>query len=104
MTHIKKNDTVIAIAGKDKGKKGKVLKVFPKESRALVEGLNFVKRHTRKTREDTQGGIVEKENPIHISNLLIYCSRCDHSTRTGITFLKDGTKSRFCKRCNEVIG
>lgn len=103
MLHIRKNDTVIAIVGKDKGKTGKVLRIFPKEQRALIEGINFIKRHTKKRREDQQGGIIQKEAPIHISNLMLYCSRCNRPTKVGITLLKDGTKTRFCKKCNEVI-
>jgi len=101
---IRKNDTVVCRTGKDKGKKGKVLSVFPAQNRAIVEGVNFIKRHTRKTREDKQGGIVEKESPIHISNLMAFCSKCNKPAKIAFALLKDGSKTRKCKRCNEVIG
>ncbi|NQS99513.1 MAG: 50S ribosomal protein L24 [Candidatus Omnitrophica bacterium] len=104
MRKVKKNDMVRCCAGRDKGKKGKVLSVLPEEKRVIVEGINFIKRHTRKTREDQQGGIIQKEAPIDISNLMLLCSKCNKPTRVGFTLLKDGTKARVCKKCNEVIG
>ena len=100
---IRKNDLVYVLAGKDKGKTGKVLKLFPADERAIVEGINFIKKHKRKTREDQAGGIIQMERPIEISNLAIFCSKCSKPTRIGITTLADGTKSRFCKRCEELI-
>lgn len=100
---IKKNDTVVVIAGKDKGKRGKVLKVIPKLDRALVEKVNFVKRHTKPGRASKQGGILERENPIHISNLMLVCNKCDRSVRVGFSRLADGRKVRVCKRCGEVM-
>jgi len=103
MDKIRKNDTIKVLAGKDKGKTGKVLHVFPKNNRAVVEGVNFIKRHTRKTQNDQQGGIVEKESSIHVSNLLLLCKACNRPTRVGATKLGDGTKTRFCKRCKEII-
>ena len=104
MDKIKKNDTVYVLAGRDKGKTGRAFKVFPKEDRALVEGINYVKRHTRKTQsQDQQGGIIQKESPIHISNLALFCKTCNKYARVGINILADGTKSRYCKRCKEVI-
>ena len=103
MAKLKKNDTVKVLAGRDKGKQGRVLAVFPKKDRALVEGVNFVKKHTRKSQQDPQGGIVSKESPIHISNLALLCKACNRPTRVGFTKLGDGTRSRFCKRCNEII-
>ncbi|MFC1631188.1 50S ribosomal protein L24 [Candidatus Omnitrophota bacterium] len=104
MAKIKKDDTVICRSGRDKGKKGKVLSVAPKRNRAIVEGLNMIKRHTRKTREDQQGGIIKKEASIHVSNLMLFCNKCSKPVRVGFTTLKDNTKSRICKRCSEVIG
>ena len=101
---IKKNDTVVCCAGKDKGKKGKVLSVFPAENRAIVEGVNLIKKHTRKTREDQQGGIVQRESPINLSKMMLFCAKCNKPARVGFSFLKDGTKVRVCKRCSEVIG
>jgi len=103
MNKIKKNDTVMVIAGKDRGKTGKVLRVFPVTSRAIVEGVNFAKKAMRRTREDQQGGIIEKEASINLSNLALFCKGCNRPTRTGSNVLSDGSKSRRCKKCNEVI-
>ena len=103
MARIKKNDTVVALAGKDKGKIGKVLSVFPGRNRALVEGINLVKKHQRRAREEDKGGIVKKEASINLSNLAIFCKGCDRPTKVGFDVLKDGTKTRFCKRCKEVF-
>ncbi|MBL7069532.1 MAG: 50S ribosomal protein L24 [Candidatus Omnitrophica bacterium] len=102
-TRLRKGDTVITLAGKDKGKTGKILKIFPQEGRAVVEGVNFVKKHMRKTRQDQQGGIIERENPITISNIALFCKSCNRPTRIGATLLSDGSKSRFCKKCKEMI-
>jgi len=104
MTLIKKNDTVYILSGRDKGKNGRVLHVYPKIDKALVEGVNYVKRHQRKTsQQDQQGGIVQKESPIQLSNIALFCKICKKGTRVGRTVLADGTKSRFCKRCKETI-
>ncbi|NQT23065.1 MAG: 50S ribosomal protein L24 [Candidatus Omnitrophica bacterium] len=103
MLKIKKNDTIVVLAGKDKGKTGKVLKVYPKTRKSIVEGINFVKKHARKTREDQKGGIIQKEAPIHISNIAVFCKGCTKPTKVGYNILKDGTKSRYCKKCNEVF-
>ena len=103
MFRIKKNDTVKVIAGKDKGKKGKVITVFPKIDKALVEGVNFVKKHMRKTQQEQQGGIVQKEMAIHLSNLMLICKRCNKPVRVGFSFLKDGSKIRSCKSCGELV-
>jgi large subunit ribosomal protein L24 len=103
MFKIKKGDTVEAIKGKDKGKKGKVLNVSLETGRALVEGMNLAKKHKRQTSQDQKGGIVSIEMPISISNIALVCKSCNHATRVGFTILKDGTKSRICKSCKEVI-
>ncbi len=103
MPRIKKEDIVAVIAGKDKGKKGKVLAVFPGVDKALVEGVNFVKKHRRKTQQDQQGGVVQKEMSIHLSNLMLVCKRCNKSVRVGFSVLKDGSKSRICKSCGDMI-
>jgi len=100
---IKKNDVVYVLSGRDKGKTGKVFRVMPKEGRALVEGVNYVKKHARKTKQDQQAGIVQKESPIQMSNVALFCKTCNKPARTGLNILADGTKSRFCKRCKEVI-
>ena len=98
-----KNDSVLVISGNYQGKKGKVLKVYPKESRVIVEGVNFIKRHTRATQKNPQGGIVEKEAPIHVSNLMVVCPKCDTPSRLGRKILKDGKKVRICRSCGEML-
>jgi len=101
--HIKKNDTVKVIAGKEKGKTGKVLRIVTKKGRAIVEKLNMVKRHMRPGPQSRQGGILEREAPIHISNLMLICSKCTDSTRVGYKILEDSRKVRYCKKCKEGI-
>ena len=101
--HIKKNDIVMVIAGKEKGKTGKVLRIFPKRDRAVVEKVNFIKRHMRPGAHSRQGGIVEKENPINISNLMVVCGKCTDPTRVGRRVLEDGSRVRYCKKCDEII-
>lgn len=103
MNKIKKNDIVYVRTGRDAGKTGKVFKVYPKKDRALVEGINYVKKHARKTRNDQQGGVIQKESSVHISNIALFCKTCDKPARIGINILADGTRSRYCKRCKEVI-
>jgi large subunit ribosomal protein L24 len=101
--HIKKNDKVMVIAGKEKGKIGAVLKVIPRKDRAVVEKLNMVKRHTRAGGKSAQGGIIEKESPIHISNLMLVCGKCAEPARVGKKVLEDGSKVRFCTKCGEIM-
>ncbi len=101
--HVRKNDMVKIIAGKEQGKSGKVLRVFPAKSRVVVEGLNVVKRHTRPNQLNPDGGIVEKEAPLSISNVMLVCGSCNEATKTGIRLLDDGTKTRYCKKCNESV-
>lgn len=103
MFKIKCNDTVVVIAGKDKGKRGKVLKASPGLKKVVVEGVNLVKKHLRRKQQDQQTGIAQVEAPINISNLLLFCKSCNRGVRVGFMVLKDGTKSRFCKRCKETI-
>ena len=104
MKHIKKNDTVKIISGEDAGKTGKVLKVFPVEQRIIVEKVNFIKRHLKKGHPQAQqGGIVEKESPIHMSNAMLFCVKCNKTTRVGIKELADKKKVRVCKHCKEII-
>lgn len=100
---IRKNDTVLVVTGKDKGKKGKVRFAYPKDERLLVEGINFIKRHTKARKQVRQAGIIEREAPIHVSNVMLLCSRCGHPTRIGFRSLEDGKKVRICRSCNEVI-
>lgn len=104
MLKIKRNDIVKVIAGKDKGKTGKVLRIFQKDNRALVEGISFIKRHSRQTRQDQKGGIIQKESPVQISNLILICKHCNKPTRVGIKIMSDGAgKVRLCKKCKEII-
>lgn len=99
---IKKNDIVTVIKGNDAGKSGKVLKVFPKEGKVIVEKINFVKRHSRPSQKVKQGGIIEKEAPISIANVMLICNKCGKKTRVKISFY--GKKRvRMCKKCNEMI-
>lgn len=90
-------------AGKERGKTGKVLHVYPKEGRVLISGLNMLKRHIRPTRDMPQGGIIEKESPFSISNVMLYCSKCARGVRAGIKRLPDNTRMRFCKKCELEI-
>ncbi|MBD3379229.1 MAG: 50S ribosomal protein L24 [Candidatus Omnitrophica bacterium] len=103
MLHIKKNDTVKVLSGKDRGKTGKVLKIYPDVDKAIVQGVNFAKKHARRTRQDQQGGIITREAPIHVSNLSVVCKGCSRSTRVGVDILNDGSKVRYCKKCKEVL-
>ncbi|MFH1644815.1 MAG: 50S ribosomal protein L24 [Candidatus Omnitrophota bacterium] len=100
---IKKNDTVKVIAGKDKGKNGKVLKLFPESGRAIVEGISMHKKSMRKTQQNPQGGIISKEGTVKISNIMVICNRCNKPTRIGLSRLTDGTKARICKKCEESL-
>jgi large subunit ribosomal protein L24 len=100
---IKKSDIVYVLTGRDAGKTGKVFRVYAKKGLALVEGINYVKKHARKTKTDQQGGIIQKESPIHLSSLAPFCRSCSRPAKLGISVLADGTRSRFCKRCKEVI-
>ena len=101
---IKKNDKVIILSGKEQGKIGGVLKVDRDTERVIVEKINVVKRHTKPSAASAQGGIVEKEAPIHISNLMIICNKCAEPTRIGKRILDDGSKVRVCKKCGEILG
>jgi large subunit ribosomal protein L24 len=102
--HIKKNDMVYLLAGKDRGKTGKVLKVFLDKNRAVVEGLNYIQKHTRPNpQKNVKGGILPKESPIHISNLMVVCKRCSKHSRVGSSVMQDGRKVRICKSCNELL-
>lgn len=100
---VRKNDTVLVIAGKDRGKKGKVRQALPKESRVVIEGVNVVKRHMKARGATRQAGIIEREAPIHVSNVMLLCTKCNRPTRIGFRFLEDGSKVRICRCCKEVI-
>lgn len=96
---IKKNDTVITIAGKDKGKSGKVLVVNPEDQRVLVEGVNMVKRHKKARSVKQQSGIMNQEAPVHVSNVMLLCSSCKKATKAVLKVTDDGSKIRTCKKC-----
>jgi len=104
MLHIKKEDQVQVLAGRDKGKTGRVLRVFPARGRAIVENINVVRRHTRQNpQRNIQGGIVEREAPIHLSNLKVLCPECGGAVRVSAQYLGDGKKVRICKSCDGTI-
>ncbi len=100
---IKRNDTILVISGKDKGKSGKVRFAYPREDKVVVEGVNFIKRHTRARGNVRQAGIIEREAPIRISNVMLLCNKCNHPARIGFRVLEDGSKVRLCRACGEVI-
>jgi len=99
---VKKGDNVKIISGKDKGKSGKVLQVMPKMDRVVVESVNIRKRHTRPRRQGEKGQIIEVEAPMHISNVMLICTKCNKATRIGSKIHKEG-KNRVCKRCEAVV-
>jgi len=103
--HVKKGDTVEVLSGKNRGKRGKVLKVFPREGKVLVDGVNVVKRHTRPQPPTIpQGGILEKALPIYASKVMLVCPHCNERTRTGKRVLEDNSRVRYCKKCQKEIG
>lgn len=101
--HVKRGDTVEVLHGKYRGKRGKVLRVLPKQGRIIVEGVMVVKRHTKPHEKLPTGGIVEKELPIPASKVMLVCTRCGRPARVGHQVLDDGTKVRMCRRCGEMI-
>ena len=100
---IKKNDNVLVISGKEKGKRGRVIAVYPTTNRVLIEKLNMIKRHTRPNQQLRQGGIVEKESPIAASNVQLVCSKCDKPTTIARKTQGEGARVRVCENCNETI-
>ena len=102
MKKIQKGDRVIMLSGDDKGKEGVVLKVLP-TAKVIVEGINFTKRHQKGTRKNPQGGILEKEAPVDMSNLMVICNKCNEGVKTKTIILSDGGKVRACKKCGEMI-
>ena len=100
----KKNDMVMVISGKDKGKTGKILRVFPEKNKVVVEKVNFIKEFIRRDQSrNIQGGVMEKEAPIHVSNLMLYCSECGRGIRMRRKRLEDGSSIRVCSRCESTI-
>jgi len=100
---IRKNDTVLVIAGKDRGKKGKIRKAFPTKNKVIVEGANMIKRHSRAKGQARQAGIIELEAPMDVSNVMFICNKCNKPARIGFSFLSDGRKARICRACGEVL-
>ena len=100
---IRKNDTVLVIAGKDKGKKGKVRFAYPKDNQVLVEGINMIKKHARPVHQARQAGIIEREAPINVSAVMFLCGKCNKPARVGLRSLEGGKRVRFCRLCSEVI-
>ena len=100
---IKKDDAVLVITGREKGKKGRVLTVIPAKERLRIERVNIVKRHMEPSKQYQQGGIIDKEAPLHMSNVMLVCPKCDKPTRLANKMLETGKKVRACKRCGEVI-
>ncbi len=101
--HIAKNDIVEVIAGNDRGKRGKVLRVNPKADRVVIEGVNFIHRHTKPRSQSEQGGIIEKEAPLHVSNVKLVCSKCNKGVRVRTKILANKKKERICAVCGEMI-
>ena len=101
--NIRKNDSVMVIAGKERGKTGKVLRVVPEKGVAIIERVNLVKRHTRARGPKQSGGILEKEAPIHASNLMVMCDKCNAPVRVGRKVSDDGGKVRVCRRCGDPL-
>jgi large subunit ribosomal protein L24 len=100
---LKKNDEVLVIAGKDRDKTGRILKIFPARERVIVEGVNRVKRHRKPTQKDQHGGIKDEERPLHVSNVMMLCPSCKKKTRLGLKTLGAKERARFCKRCEAVV-
>jgi len=100
---IKKNDTVLVISGKDKGKKGKVRFAYPEKGKIMVEGVSMIKRHTKPQKQVRQAGIIERESAISVSDVMLVCSKCNKPARVGYKILEDGRKARICRACGEVV-
>jgi large subunit ribosomal protein L24 len=103
LVQIRKNDSVMVIAGRERGKTGKVLRVIPEKDAVIIERVNMIKRHTRPKGPQQPGGIVEKEASLHTSNIMIMCDKCNAPVRIGHKTLGDGNKIRICRRCGEAI-
>ena len=101
--HVRKNDTVLVISGKDKGKTGEVLEVYPKTGNVLVKGVNIVKKHQKANRTQAESAIIEREAAINSSKVMLYCTKCKQPTRISNKLLEDGSKVRVCKKCGETF-
>ena len=104
VVHVRKNDTVVVLAGKSRGRTGRVLRVYPGEGRVIVEGVNFVRKHTRPNpQRNIKGGILEREAPVDASNVMVVCRECGKPSRVGHRVLDDGKKVRTCRRCDGIL-
>jgi large subunit ribosomal protein L24 len=101
--HVRKGDTVVVLTGKDRGKRGKVLRVLPSRSQVVVEGINKQKRHQKPNAQVLQGGIITREGPIHSSNVMVYCMKCHRPTQVRFNRLENGARVRVCKSCGEQL-
>jgi len=101
--HVKKDDLVVVLSGKDKGKRGKVLAAFPKDGKVIVEGVNVASRHQKPRKQGEEGGIIKRETPIYACKVMRVCPKCDKPTRPAHKTLEDGTKARVCKKCGAAI-
>jgi large subunit ribosomal protein L24 len=101
--HVKKDDTVFVITGKDKGKKGRIIAAYPRQNRVLVEGINMMKKHAKPSQQNPQGGIINQEAPIHVSNVMLIDPKSGKPTRVGYKLLDNGNKVRIAKKSGEVI-
>ena len=104
MLRIRKNDQVMVTAGKDRGKKSRVMRVYPKKGTLLIEKINYRTVYLRRTKENPKGGIAKMEAPLRLSNVKLLCPRCAKPARVGFSLLADGTKQRICKQCHEILG
>jgi len=100
---LRKGDKVLVISGEDKGKRGKIVKIFPKKMRVIVEGVNFLKKSNKPTEKAPQGGTIKQEGPLHISNVILICNKCDKATSIRRERIKEGKRVRVCKKCGEII-
>jgi large subunit ribosomal protein L24 len=100
---LKKNDKVMVVSGKEKGKVGKILKIFSEKNRVIVEKVNYIKRHTRPGGKVSKGGIIEKEASLHVSNVMLICGKCTDPVRVGFQKQPDGKTARICKKCGEIL-
>jgi large subunit ribosomal protein L24 len=101
--HVKKNDLVMVVNGKEKGKSGRILRVLPEKEKVIIEKINFIKRHARPHGKQRQGGILEKEAALHISNVMLLCEKCNKPVRIGHRMVEGSKKARYCRKCGEIF-
>ena len=101
--HVKKNDLVMVVSGKERGKSGRILRVLPEKKKVIIEKINFIKRHARPHGKQRQGGILEKEAPLHLSNVMLLCEKCNKAVRIGHRAVEGNKKARYCRKCGEIL-